>query len=597
MAVIIDRRVDGHVNATAGELKDVTNQVKDGYLYWDVPEGIYRIYTITRQLDACTSKNDYINLLEPESVKLLIDAVYEPHYARYKEEFGNTIAGFFSDESGFYNSKGEEFDYTLQIGADMPLPWSEQVLPRLSEKLDMDALRYLPCLWYDCGLETNRVRHQYMNLITSMYQKNFTQMLGDWCAAHHVEYTGHVLEDDGVHTKLGAGHYFRAMKGQHIPGIDVVLRQIVPGNDYDFPYILSMPNLTDGEFYHYGLAKLGSSAAHVDTEAKGRCMCEIFGAYGWSEGISLMKWLTDFMLVRGVNYFVPHAFSQNAFPDMDCPPHFYARGNNPQYPYMDILFGYMNRMSHLLSGGRSAAQIAVLYHAEGEWTGGAMPYHKVGKVLMQHQIDYDVLSMDYLRAAVTESGMIKIGNAAYRCLVVPAMQKFPGTYLEELAKLIKEGIRVYFVNRIPEAFDSTAYDADILEKAEILTLDQMAEKMAAQGYQEIKLSKQEPHLMYYRYELPEMTVRMFHNENVTEPMDVDVTISKDETLCRYDALENRLYALAAGDGAFHLHLAKWESAVFLSGRDDGRNLPKWMSFLIWQRRPLIFPGRRDMKAK
>ena len=38
-------------------------------------------------------------------------------------------------------------------------------------------------------------------------------------------------------------------------------------------------------------------------------MCEIFGAYGWMEGTKLMKWLVDHMLVRGINWLVPHAFS------------------------------------------------------------------------------------------------------------------------------------------------------------------------------------------------------------------------------------------------------------------------------------------------
>ncbi|MFR6327621.1 MAG: hypothetical protein ACLUOI_01455 [Eisenbergiella sp.] len=55
-------------------------------------------------------------------------------------------------------------------------------------------------------------------------------------------------------------------------------------------------------------------------------MCEIFGNYGWAEGAQTMKWLTDFMLVRGINVFVPHAFSPKDFPDPDCPPHFYAHG-------------------------------------------------------------------------------------------------------------------------------------------------------------------------------------------------------------------------------------------------------------------------------
>ena len=40
----------------------------------------------------------FINMLSRESVQLLIDAVYEKHYAKYADEFGKTIAGFFSDE-------------------------------------------------------------------------------------------------------------------------------------------------------------------------------------------------------------------------------------------------------------------------------------------------------------------------------------------------------------------------------------------------------------------------------------------------------------------------------------------------------------------
>lgn len=80
-------------------------------------------------------------------------------------------------------------------------------------------------------------------------------------------------------------------------------------------------------------------------------MCEVYGAYGWTEGLKLMKWLTDHMLVRGVNHFVPHAFTQKAFPEPDCPPHMYAGGQNPQYRYYGYLNRYINRISHLISGG------------------------------------------------------------------------------------------------------------------------------------------------------------------------------------------------------------------------------------------------------
>ena len=70
-----------------------------------------------------------------------------------------------------------------------------------------------------------------MNCITRLYQKNFSEALGDWCREHGVLYTGHVIEDNNINSKtsVGAGHYFRAVSGEDIPGVDVVLDQIIPG--------------------------------------------------------------------------------------------------------------------------------------------------------------------------------------------------------------------------------------------------------------------------------------------------------------------------------------------------------------------------------
>ena len=87
----------------------------------------------------------------------------------------------------------------------------------------------------------------------------------------------------------------------------------------------------EASFYHYVLRKLAASHASIDEKKAGRSMCENFGAYGWQTGTRTMKYLLDELLVRGINHYVPHAFSPKAFPDPDCPPHFYAHGENPQY--------------------------------------------------------------------------------------------------------------------------------------------------------------------------------------------------------------------------------------------------------------------------
>ena len=108
-------------------------------------------------------------------------------------------------------------------------------------------------------------------------------------------------------------------------------------------------------------------------------MCEIFGAYGWGEGVRLEKYLLDHFMVRGINHFVPHAFSGKEYPDPDCPPHFYAHGNNPQYRHFGALMAYGNRVLELINGGHHVAPVAILYHGESDWMGAAMASEDVYK--------------------------------------------------------------------------------------------------------------------------------------------------------------------------------------------------------------------------
>ena len=167
-------------------------------------------------------------------------------------------------------------------------------------------------------------------------------------------------------------------------GIDDIGGQVIPQGE-DLNYDDGVFSKRIGEFYHYMLGKLGSSSAAIEPLKKGNSMCEIFGAYGWSEGVRLEKYLVDHFLVRGINHYVPHAFSPMAFPDPDCPPHFYAHGNNPQYRHFGCLMAYTNRVCELITHGRHVAEIAVLYHGEGEWTGKCMFSHKPAHLLADAQ--------------------------------------------------------------------------------------------------------------------------------------------------------------------------------------------------------------------
>lgn len=222
--------------------------------------------------------------------------------------------------------------------------------------------------------------------------------------------SGHVVEDMNAHMRLGVGpgHYFRALDAQDMAGIDVVLHQLLPGMT-DMPHTAWVPG-TDPEFFAYALARLGASHAHLQPRKKGRALCEIYGAFGWAEGLPMMKWMTDHMLVNGINRFVPHAFSPK-YPDADCPPHFYAQGRHPQFPLFGRLMQYTQRMCHLLTGGEPMLSAAVLYNAEAEWCGGdKMLFQKVLKALTRRQLNADVVPADMLETAAVENGRLVINR-------------------------------------------------------------------------------------------------------------------------------------------------------------------------------------------
>ncbi|MED3960883.1 hypothetical protein [Niallia taxi] len=554
----------GAVAISNGELLVLKNDVKDGKLYFSVPDGVWNIclINISEKTDICP---DYINMVDKESCDILIKEVYETHYEQFKDDFGTTIAGFFTDEPGFLNEKGTKGDSL--IGKDMPLPWSKQVEEKLVEYYGESYLIKIPHLWIEINDETPKVRKAYMDIVTNLFKENFNENLGNWCREHNVMHIGHIIEDRDSHARLGVGpgHFFRSMIGQDMSGVDVVFNQIIPGIDeQNHTWIRGV---WDGEFFHYALAKLASSLGHIDEKKQGRTVAEVFGAYGWHTGIKLMKWIVDHFLVRGVNYFIPHAFSPKAFPDEDCPPHFYANGNNPQFKYFKDLMVYTNKMSTMLSGGKPAIKVALLYHAEAEWTGEFMFTQKPAKVLTQNQIDFDIIPTDVFGVNsdynVSLKDGLEINNHKYEVLVIP--------YAEYIAKSLYDFIKnnkqfkVYFVDKLPSRFyDSEDYlDLNRLENVSIVKLENLAQELENKGLKGIITTKYEKYLRFYHYQKNDNDYYMFFNEDPVNSIVDKLIIKEKAPRYQFDVLRNRMTKF---DGT--LSLAPYESVILVSTLED-----------------------------
>lgn len=555
---------------TISDPLDLTDLVTDDLLYWDVPEGFWCI-TVIKTTRKGIGRPHYINVIDEDAVKLLIDTVYEPHYRRYKADFGSTFAGFFSDEPELGNAAGGKYGHRAVIGThDLPLPWSRELEQQLMSLWQDDYGIKLVGLWHDIegsSLEKSQkspaARYDYMDLVTKLYQKCFSSQIGNWCRARSVEYIGHVIEDGNCHsaTGLGTGHFFRALWGQDMSGIDVVLQQIRPGLDDTAFYRIGGNSFYCGQFFHYGLGKLGASLGHLDPKKQGRTVCEIFGAYGWSEGLKMMKWLVDHMLVRGINHWIPHAFTTKDFPDFDCPPHFYAQGMNPQYPYFKYLINYMNRVSHLINGGVHIPNAAILYDAELDWVGDYRPLEYSGRVLSQNQIDYEIIPADILLNCRVENKQLTAAAEKYQALIIPKSEYLSEELINWCSSAIEEGFLILSMDKNPESLES-----DNKLNAQVVTEDSLVDVLKDHGVYELELTKACTHLRYYHYRQPEFDLFLLFNESPNLAVNTEIKF-RDYAgpIYQYDAFDNKLYNADYRTGYFKLELQPYQAAIIVLG--------------------------------
>ena len=133
-------------------------------------------------------------------------------------------------------------------------------------------------------------------------------------------------------------------------------------------------------------------------------MCEMFGAYGQNITYPQMKWLTDQMQVRGVNFMIPHSFNPRAPFDGDCPPYFYNGGFEPRYPLYRVYADYTSRLSLMLSGGRHVCPIALLFSGISKQVGKMVTPEDMTSTIQDALYDCDWLPFEVFESKAELKG-------------------------------------------------------------------------------------------------------------------------------------------------------------------------------------------------
>jgi len=341
------------------------------------------------------------DILNPESVACFIRLVYQRYYDEFKEHFGKTVRAIFTDEPSLLARRAER-------GA---MPGTTDILEHINSHLGYNFRPYLPALWYKDEPDAERYRRDYQQALQHRLEETFYAQISKWCREHGVALTGHPAAPDDI----GQLRHFQ------IPGQDIVWRYIEPGK----PSALEGAQSTVGKCASSAMIHLG----------RRRNLNEYCGAYGHNFTFEEMKWLTNWLIVRGCNLLVPHAFYYSIRgPRIDERPPDVGPNSAwwDQYrPFADSV----RRLCWLNTDSKHICELAIL------GLNDHLPW-RAAKICLQSQRDFNYLEARHLwEDTEVDEGGIRIARMHYRALIIdvnpPEKAKPALDLLDKAGRLIR----------------------------------------------------------------------------------------------------------------------------------------------------------------
>lgn len=394
---IVAGRLVGKGQIEPGSLALIGPQ--DGERSWHCPAGNWILLAFSQQA------YDGINYLNRQTVRDFMDITHEEYARRVGEYFGTTIPGVFFDE--IHNS-------------GVKIVWTEGFDERFRQLKGYDLRPLVPALFMDVGPKTPKIRCDYYDVYTTLYEEAWFEQIADWCGRRDLELTGHTVEEPRAY--VIEGDYFRTLRHMQIPGTD----------NEDFRY--SYPRVLDP-----WKPRQLASIAHV--YGRPRAGVEAMGGAGWSFTLDLGRYGFNMLAAHGINFFMPHLFhyAQDRPENVDdWPNSWFFR--NPYWKYFKTFADHSSRLSFMLTGGQHVVDVAVLYPQPNLWSGdGAGTCVETLSTLLAAQIDADLIDPDSLLRAEVCDGKLAVAGMQYRALVVPGVQCIRHSVAEKIAAFREAG--------------------------------------------------------------------------------------------------------------------------------------------------------------
>jgi len=420
--------------------------IDDGYVFSE--DACVVEYYSKDELFPYPGMADYPDLSLKEATEYFLKVTHEEYKKYIGKEFGKNIPIVFTDEAvlpypvPYRPDLEEEFEkiYGYSIRPCLPILNKDRMAVTEYEKRGVVD-------WYD--------------FCSRLFCDNFLEIYKNWCHENDVAFSGH-FNIDHIPNGSVLGRTFnlmRALRYLDIPGIDAIWRQIFPGERTP---VQGTNIMCDNRFF----PRYASSAA--SQIGSPRAMTECFAIYGIGFTFDEMRYVLNFQAMRGINLY---NFMGGSYGEEKG---FKMAGALPKYGekyacYADFAHfnAYAGRVSYMTSIGKNVCDTALylpikdLYLVEDE-SEEVLEFDRAGRELENRQIPFDIFDDDVILSCDRNSlknGVISMGDASYRTLVITEAHMMPSDVASLLEEFIKGGGKV---------FATREYICDIINGAEFL---------------------------------------------------------------------------------------------------------------------------------
>lgn len=405
------------------------------------PDGKSVVRNRDEELTFCS----YPNLIARGATEKFIELTHEKYRQYLGEYFGRNIFYAFTDEPR-----------CPRFPMDHNLSWCDDFEEQFQKRKGYSLAPYLPdVIRGKATTDRDRLQHRidYFDVCSQLFVERYFIPLRDWCRGHGIKSGGHLGGENSPEGNyyFAYMHILRDLRAMDLPGVDVIWRQIYPKTRPATKNSKAVPRKFDPIYTgakSHPFTKYASSVAHQNGQSD--VLSETFAVYGFGLKPDVMRYLTDYQMVRGVTRFVLSNIPMEirGASMLGCHPYFGP--SNPLWKYFDLYHAYTSRMCEVLSAGQPDVHIALYYDIRSIWCGGktmadAIRQHeRTAEQLLARQCDFDFVDDDLLQGGRVVGSALQLGKMRYDTIVMPHSDWVSPLAQSRLDALRKAGGRVLY---------------------------------------------------------------------------------------------------------------------------------------------------------